>query len=111
MSGVTRATLIAGLSLLFCLLAQLVSAGLASELLIWPASGVAFAFGWRYGRAWTLPAAVGVFGWSMFISRDLLFAFSVTLASTIGPLVAIHFLRRMADWKPPEYRLDAVVRF
>ncbi|MEO6270738.1 MAG: EAL domain-containing protein, partial [Lautropia sp.] len=111
MSGVTRATLIAGLSLLFCLLAQLVSAGLASELLIWPASGVAFAFGWRYGRAWTLPAAVGVFGWAMFISRDLLFAFSVTLASTIGPLVAIHFLRRMADWKPPEYRLDAVVRF
>jgi EAL domain-containing protein (putative c-di-GMP-specific phosphodiesterase class I)/GGDEF domain-containing protein len=25
--------------------------------------------------------------------------------------VAIHFLRRMAEWKPPEYRLDAVVRF
>ena len=44
MSAVARAALIAGLALLFCLLAQLVSAGLGNALLIWPASGVAFAF-------------------------------------------------------------------
>ena len=111
LSAYTRATLIAGLALLFCLLAQLVSVGLGNQLLIWPASGVAFAFGWRYGRGWVLPAAVGVFAWAMFVSRDLLFSMTVSLASTVGPLVAIHFLRRMADWKPPEYRLDAVVRF
>ena len=111
MSSLARATLIAGLALLFCLLAQLVSAGLGNELLIWPASGVAFAFGWRYGRAWALPAALGVFAWSMFSSRDFLFSMTVSLASTIGPLVAIHFLKRMVDWKPPEYRLDAIVRF
>ena len=54
-----RIGLIAGLALLFGLLGQLVSAGLARELLIWPASGVAFAFGWRYGGRWTLPAGAG----------------------------------------------------
>jgi EAL domain-containing protein (putative c-di-GMP-specific phosphodiesterase class I)/integral membrane sensor domain MASE1 len=110
-SAITRGLLIAGLALLFCLLAQLVSAGLGNQLLVWPASGVAFAFGWRYGRGWALPAAAGVFAWAAFISHDFLFALTVSLASTIGPLVAIHFLRRMADWKPPEYRLDAIVRF
>ncbi|NLD54635.1 MAG: EAL domain-containing protein [Burkholderiaceae bacterium] len=110
-SAVARAALIAGLALLFCLLAQLVSAGLGNALLIWPASGVAFAFGWRYGRGWAAAASLGVFAWAMFTSRDLLFSLTVSLASVIGPIVAIHFLRRMADWKPPEYRLDAVVRF
>ena len=112
LSAFTRATLIAGLAVLFCLLAQLVSAGLGNQLLIWPASGVAFAFGWRYGRGL---GAAGC-GWASSpgrcsCSRDLLFSLTVSLASTIGPLVAIHFLRRMADWKPPEYRLDAIVRF
>ncbi len=111
MSAVTRAILIAALALLFCLLAQLVSAGQGNQLLIWPASGVAFAFGWRYGRTWALPASIGAFAWALFVSRDLLFAATVAAASTIGPVVAIHFLRRMADWKPPEYRLDAIVRF
>jgi EAL domain-containing protein (putative c-di-GMP-specific phosphodiesterase class I)/integral membrane sensor domain MASE1 len=111
MSAVTRAILIAGLALLFCLLAQLVSSGLGNQLLIWPASGVAFAFGWRHGRAWALPASIGAFAWAMFVSRDLAFSAAVAVASTIGPVVAIHFLRRMADWKPPEYRLDAIVRF
>ncbi|HZH08530.1 MAG TPA: MASE1 domain-containing protein, partial [Lautropia sp.] len=107
----TRAVLIAGLALLFCLLAQLVSAGAGSELLIWPASGVAFAFGWRYGRIWTLPCAAGVFAWAMFISRDPLFSITVALASTLGPVVAVHFLRRLGEWKPPEYRIEAIVRF
>jgi integral membrane sensor domain MASE1 len=111
MSALARAVLVAGLALLFCLLAQLVSAGLGNALLIWPASGVAFAFGWRYGRGWAVAAGVGVFAWAMFTSRDLLFSLTLSLASVIGPMVAIHFLRRMADWKPPEYRLDAVVRF
>lgn len=111
MSAFTRAMLIAGLALLFCLLAELVSAGRGNQLLIWPASGVAFAFGWRYGRAWALPVALGVFAWAMYSSGDLLFALTVSLASTIGPLVAIHFLRRITEWKPPEYRLDAIVRF
>jgi integral membrane sensor domain MASE1 len=110
-SAVTRAVLIAGLALLFCLLAQLVSAGAGSELLIWPASGVAFAFGWRYGRIWTLPCAAGVFAWAMFISRDPLFSITVALASTLGPVVAVHFLRRLGEWKPPEYRIEAIVRF
>ncbi|MGE3927198.1 MAG: EAL domain-containing protein [Lautropia sp.] len=106
-----RFALVAGLALLFCLLAQLVSAGLARELLIWPAAGVAFAFGWRYGRRWTLPAAAGAFGWALFSTRDPIFAATAAAASVAGPLLAIQLLRRIADWKPPEYRLDAIVRF
>jgi len=110
-SAVTRALLVAGLTLIFCLMAQLVSAGGGSELLIWPASGVAFAFGWRRGRIWALPCAAGVFAWSMFVSRDLLFSLTASVASTLGPVVAIHFLRRLTEWKPPQYRLEAIVRF
>ncbi len=106
-----RIGLIAGLALLFGLLGQLVSAGLARELLIWPASGVAFAFGWRYGRRWTLPAGAGAFAWAMFGTRDPVFAAAVCAATVCGPLLAIQLLRRISDWKPAEYRLDAVVRF
>ena len=29
----------------------------------------------------------------------------------LGPWQAIRLLRRLADWKPPEYRLDSVSRF
>ncbi len=67
---IPRALLVAALAFGFCLLARLVSHGDAVRLLFWPATGVAFAFGWRHGLAWTAPAAVGAFAYGALAYRD-----------------------------------------
>ena len=46
----------AGLAAALCALAQLVSAGSAWKLLIWPSAAVGFAFAWYHGLRW-LPVA------------------------------------------------------
>ena len=50
-----RCLVAAGLAAALCALAQLVSAGSAWHLLVWPTAAVGFAFGWYYGIRW-LPA-------------------------------------------------------
>jgi EAL domain-containing protein (putative c-di-GMP-specific phosphodiesterase class I)/integral membrane sensor domain MASE1 len=110
-STLGRSGLVAGLTILFCLLAQLVSGGQARELLIWPASGVALAFGLRHGRGWVIPAGLGAFAWALLATRHVGFAATASAAAMAGPLVGIECLRRIGQWKPPEYRLDACVRF
>jgi EAL domain-containing protein (putative c-di-GMP-specific phosphodiesterase class I)/integral membrane sensor domain MASE1 len=106
-----RALLIAGLTFVFCLLAQGLSRGDPLRLLMWPAAGVAFAFGWRYGVAWALPAAVGAFGFGLVAFGSPLLAGAAAAATLAGSVVPILVLRRVGDWKPAEYRLEAVVRF
>lgn len=106
-----RALLVAGLTFFFCLLAQLVSHGDPLRLLMWPASGVAFAFGWRYGIAWTLPAAAGALGYGFLTFRNPAMAGAAAVVTLAGSVVPILVLRRAGDWKPAEYRLEAVVRF
>lgn len=106
-----RALLVAGLALLFCLAARLVSYGDAVRLLFWPATGVAFAFGWRHGLAWTLPAAVGAFAYGLIAYRVPGLALAAALVTLLGAALPILVLRRLGDWKPAEYRLEAVVRF
>ena len=46
-----RALLITGISFFSCVLARLFAFGGISEMLLWPAAGLALGFGWRYGLA------------------------------------------------------------
>ncbi|MFM1989607.1 MAG: Cyclic di-GMP phosphodiesterase YfgF [Pseudomonadota bacterium] len=106
-----RALLVAGLTFVFCLLARLVSHGEATQLLFWPAAGVAFAFGWRHGLGWTLPAAVGAIAYGAVVYRAPALAIAAGLVTLAGSALPVLVLRRLGDWKPAEYRLEAVVRF
>ena len=106
-----RALLVAALALGFCLLAQLVSRGDPMRLLFWPAAGVAFAFGWRHGPWWTLPAAFGALAYGALAYRDAALAAAAAAITLAGSLPALLLLRRLGDWKPADYRLEAVLRF
>ena len=101
----------AGLSLLLCAVAQLISAGSAWKLLIWPSAAVGFAFAWYHGLRWLPVAAAGAGLWALAATQDPRYALILGAASMLGPRQAIRLLRRLADWKPPEYRLDSVSRF
>ena len=101
----------AGLSLLLCAVAQLISAGSAWKLLIWPSAAVGFAFAWYHGLRWLPVAAAGAGLWALAATQDPRYALILGAASMLGPWKAIRLLRRLADWKPPEYRLDSVSRF
>ena len=101
----------AGLSLLLCAVAQLISAGSAWKLLIWPSAAVGFAFAWYHGLRWLPVAAAGAGLWALAATQDPRYALILGAASMRGPWQAIRLLRRLADWKPPEYQLDSVSRF
>ena len=101
----------AGLSLLLCAVAQLISAGSAWKLLIWPSAAVGFAFAWYHGLRWLPVAAAGAGLWALAATQDPRYTLILGAASMLGPWQAIRLLRRLADWKPPEYRLDSVSRF
>lgn len=101
----------AGLSLLLCAVAQLISAGSAWKLLIWPSAAVGFAFAWYHGLRWLPVATAGAGLWALAATQDPRYALILGAASMLGPWQAIRLLRRLADWKPPEYRLDSVSRF
>lgn len=103
--------LVAVVACLACLLARIVSDGDALVLLFWPATGLAFAFAWRYGPGWAVPAALGAATWAVLTLREpalVAGAAAVTLAGALLPVLALH---RLAAWKPPEYRIEAVGRF
>lgn len=100
-----------GVAVFLCLMAQAVSAGSPYQLLLWPTAAVGFAFAWFYGRAWLPLIAAGGGLWALLSTGDLHYALLLCAVSMIGPALVIELLRRMADWKPPEYRLDSVSRF
>ncbi|HMS80271.1 MAG TPA: hypothetical protein PKC20_12195 [Burkholderiaceae bacterium] len=100
---IPRALLVAALAFGFCLLARLVSHGDAVRLLFWPATGVAFAFGWRHGLAWTAPAAIGAFAYGALAYRDAGLAAAAAAATAVGAALPIVVLRRLGDWKPAEW--------
>ena len=106
-----RLLLSAGVAFVACLLAQLVSFDAPDLLLIWPCAGVAFAFGWRDGIRWSIPPAVGGALWAWVAFGTIGVAASTFAASAVGPMLAIAALRRLNNWKPAEYRLEAAVRF
>jgi len=106
-----RLLLAVGIAFLACLVAQLVSFHTIDLLLVWPGAGVAFAFAWRYGRVWSLPAAGGAALWAWIEFGSVSVTSSVFAACAVGPTLAVVLLQRLNDWKPPEYRLDTAVRF
>ena len=107
---VARFAQIAALVLLSCVAAQWLSAGQA-WLLIWPAPAVAFAFGWRHGRRWIIPAAQGAGIWGLGATSDPRFAALCALGTLPGAFVALTVLSRLAEWRPVEQRRQAVTRF
>jgi EAL domain-containing protein (putative c-di-GMP-specific phosphodiesterase class I)/GGDEF domain-containing protein len=72
---------------------------------------VAFAVAWRHGLRWTLPAAAGALLYGAVAYRNPALAAAAALVTVVGAAAPIVVLRRLADWKPAEYRLEAVVRF
>ena len=65
-----RCVVAAGLAGALCALAQLVSAGSAWHLLVWPTAAVGFAFGWYYGIRWLPVAACGAGTWALLATQD-----------------------------------------
>lgn len=100
-----------GVAFLACLVAQLISFHTIDLLLVWPGAGVAFAFAWRYGLAWSIPAAAGAALWAWIEFGNAGVTLSAFAASAAGPTLAAYLLRRLNEWKPPEYRLEFAVRF
>jgi integral membrane sensor domain MASE1 len=107
----TLAILVFAVAFVGCMVARLVSPGSPSVLLIWPGAGVALAFGWRRGVGWVLPAAGGSATWVWLELAEPMAALTVFAASATGPAVAALAIRKLAEWKPAEYRLDAAIRF
>jgi EAL domain-containing protein (putative c-di-GMP-specific phosphodiesterase class I)/integral membrane sensor domain MASE1 len=106
-----RALLAAALTFGLCLLAQWAARGDPVRLAFWPAAGVAFAFGWRYGPAWTMPPALGALAYGALAYRDPALATAAAAVTLVGSVLPVLVLRRLGDWKPADYRLEAVVRF
>ena len=106
-----RALLIAAAAFVACVLARLLAFGSSAELALWPAAGIAVAFAWRYGIAWVVAAGVGAATWAWMHTGSMPLALTALAASTAGPAVAVTALRRLGDWKPADYRLDAILRF
>jgi hypothetical protein len=106
-----RAVLIGLLTLGMCLLARAVSGGQPLSLLLWPALGVAFAFGWRWGRVWTLPAAFGALAYGLIAFDSVSPALAVAIGTGVAAIASIEVLRRFNAWNPAEYRLQPVLRF
>ncbi len=107
---VARALLIAATAFIACLLAQLASMDRASHLLVWPASGVAFAVGRRWGAAWAIPAGLGAGIWALMQFASPATATAACLASIVGAIAALQLLSRLDAWKPAQYRLESALR-
>ncbi|HRA77972.1 MAG TPA: EAL domain-containing protein [Burkholderiaceae bacterium] len=106
-----RLLLSVGIAFVACLLAKLVSFDAPDLLLIWPCAGVAFAFAWRGGLRWSVPPALGGALWAWVEFGSIGVAASAFVASVAGPAAAVATLRRLNNWKPADYRLEAAVRF
>ncbi len=109
--AMSRTVLIVAITFVACVIARVVSAPSPGVLLIWPGAGVALAFAWRRGARWTLPAGAGAAAWALFDTGDPVFATVALLASAAGPAAAVRLMQWLGDWKPPDYRLDASLRF
>lgn len=100
-----------GLALAACLFARFLSSGSENGMLLWPAAGVAFAYGWRHGIPCTLPAALGVMAAGVLVGADIALIVSSTVATAASAAVSIWLLKRLNAWNPAEYRLQSTVRF
>ncbi len=105
-----RFALIGASAYLVCLLVQTLGFFHLGDLPLWPAAGVAFGFGWRFGSVWMLPAAVGVSVWAAFQTQAPEFVIGAALITLAGPMASLSTLRWFNEFKPTEYRLEAALR-
>ncbi len=91
--------------------ARLLSSGTHHEFLIWPAAAIGFAFAWRYGFGALLATAIGTTCAAAIIYQHVALASLAGLACIVGPSCGLAALRRLNEWKPAEFRLEAVLRF
>lgn len=103
--------MIAGLAFGACLLMQALAFNAPQFFLLWPASAVALAYGWRFGLPWTIPAAVGASAWGLLAFGRVELALAAALVCVTGPVLAVVVLQRLNAWKPADFRLEAVLRF
>ena len=108
---VARVLIIAGLAFASCLMVEYLAFATPVKVLLWPASAIALAFGWRFGLRWIVPAAIGAAAWAMVSFGNTQVALSAALVCVAGPGLAVTVLQRLNAWKPAEYRLEAVLRF
>lgn len=106
-----RALVIIGLAFVACWLMQALAFNAPQYVLLWPASAVALAFGWRYGLLWTLPAALGSAAWGLLSFGRFEIAIAAALVCVTGPVLAVVVQQRLNAWKPADFRLEAVLRF
>lgn len=106
-----RAVLIAVLAFLGAMAMQALSFKAPHYVLLWPASAIALAFGWRFGPAWCLAAAPGAALWAWFAFERVEVVAAAAVVAALGPILAVLVLQRLNAWKPADFRLEAVLRF
>ena len=110
-SNVTRVVLITLLTLTLCLISRSISGGQSLSLVMWPALGVAFAFGWKWGLMWSTPAVAGALLYGLLNVNQPVLSAVASAATGIAACLSITVLRRINSWNPAEYRLQPVLRF
>ncbi|MCP5264508.1 MAG: EAL domain-containing protein [Burkholderiaceae bacterium] len=106
----TRALLIGAGAFLACMLAQLIAVNDPQAVIVWPASGLAFAAARRWHWSAALPAGIGAAVWTAMHFQSPALVAGAALASTTGPICAAALLTRIEAWKPAEYRLESSIR-
>ncbi|MEZ5660243.1 MAG: hypothetical protein R3E83_17420 [Burkholderiaceae bacterium] len=91
---------IATTTLIACALAWWMADQQAQWLGLWPAAGVAFAFGWRYGALGLCAAAAGAAVWAGLSLASWAGGLATGLMAGVGPAVALALLERLNHWKP-----------
>ena len=105
---------IAGLIALTCVMCFAASSGSngdPSRFLCWPALGVALAFAWRGGLAWSVPAVAGAFLFGILRFDQPGLAFGGAIATLAGAVPGALALRRLSLWKPADDSLTVTIRF
>lgn len=105
-----RFILVAGVAYLSCVVVRALGFFAWDSLPLWPAAGVAFGFGWRYGSVWILPAALGVSTWAALQTQASELVIGAALVTIAGPMASLALLRWFNEFKPTEYRLQAALR-
>jgi EAL domain-containing protein (putative c-di-GMP-specific phosphodiesterase class I)/GGDEF domain-containing protein len=99
------------LTCVMCLAASSGSNGDPSRFLCWPALGVALAFAWRGGLAWSLPAVAGAFLFGILRFDQPGLALGGAIATLAGAVPGALALRRLSLWKPADDSLTVTIRF
>jgi hypothetical protein len=99
------------LTCVMCFAASSGSNGDPSRFLCWPALGVALAFAWRGGLAWSVPAVAGAFLFGILRFDQPGLAFGGAIATLAGAVPGALALRRLSLWKPADDSLTVTIRF